>query len=104
MSRTKVSLVGTLRYSEADGLKYSVRLGKNGEGNAIWLEALSDWDHWPGLGKYPEKPKPADRPTWKERQADPQAVERWTAANKEVEDEWKRASEAFLSALHADLL
>ena len=39
--KTKVTLLGKLRYTEAEGLQYSVK-GK-------WLEALPNAYNWPGI-------------------------------------------------------
>jgi hypothetical protein len=102
MSPTKVSIIGALRFSDGDGLLYSLPIGKDEKQTTIWLDTIPNTLDWPGLGKYPEKPKPAAPPTWRDRQADSKVHEKWAAANKAAEEEWKRACDVYLKTLHTD--
>ena len=97
MPRTTISIVGALRYSEKDGLQFSVPLGKGSRERTIWLPAdVPNADDWPGLGKFPEQPKPATGP-WPTAAARDKTL----AANKTAEEEWQRACAAYNRALHA---
>jgi 5-methylcytosine-specific restriction endonuclease McrA len=95
MSQPKLTVVGSLRFTESDGLQYSVTLlvGSSGFDKremTAWKEALPDAD-WPGLGRCPE------RPTTK---SGLQRSERLTiyAAQKE----WRRLADTYYQALHSN--
>ncbi len=60
MSRTKVNIVGVLRFSPEEGLTFSTTIRpQGGPVWTAWLEALPNTDNWPGLGP---RPKPPERP------------------------------------------
>ena len=96
--RTKITTVGALRFSETEGLKLSLLVGDKEKKTTVWLEALADAFNWPGLGKYPEKPKSPPRPSSR----DPQATKKWGDAKTAAEEEWKRVRGFYEEALHAD--
>src|SRR6516164_9610642 len=84
MGRTRIKAIGLLRYRDERGLEYSLPIGpigKKGE-QTIWLDPLPGTDNWPTLGKQPERPKRFE--------------------TKAAEERWKRASDAYMQALHAD--
>jgi len=84
VSRTTVTIVGTLLLSDEDGLQYSITVTAKGrEEKTIWLEAVPNAeDEWPSIGKSPERPK--------------------RVLNKAEEEEWQRAHDAYNHALHAN--
>jgi hypothetical protein len=82
VARTTVKIVGRLRFTDEDGLQYSLPVGKPEQ--TFWLEALPETDNWPTLGKRPERPKLVGS--------------QWKA----VEEKWKRATETYTKDLHAD--
>jgi 5-methylcytosine-specific restriction endonuclease McrA len=51
VSRPKISLTGKLRYSEAEGVQFSVTVGDRGKERTVWLEAVPSADEWPGIRK-----------------------------------------------------
>lgn len=57
MRRTKISIVGKVRFTEGGGLQYSLPVGDSQTGD-VWLEVLADVNNWPGLGRFPEQPQP----------------------------------------------
>jgi hypothetical protein len=61
MAQSKITVVGSLRLTDTDGLQYSVSM-LVGSGMArremiAWKEALPNAHEWPSLGKYPERPR-----------------------------------------------
>ena len=44
-------MIGQLRYSETEGLQFSVPCGKPPKQETAWLEALPNADEWPGIQK-----------------------------------------------------
>jgi len=105
VARTTLKIVGRLRFTDEDGLKYSIPVGK--PERTIWLEALPNIDNWPTLGSAPESPKrpklaagrPRNHEEYRARwQAAKTAEEQWKAA----EEDWKRDSQNYILALHAD--
>ncbi|HUO05248.1 MAG TPA: HNH endonuclease signature motif containing protein [Candidatus Binataceae bacterium] len=106
MPRTKIELVGVLRFS-SEGLLFSLPVGQTRK--SLWLETLPNWDNWPGLVKPTELP---ERPKMKfgTRREDDFERSARQAANKAAEDTWKAAEEeynrayaAYMEALHSDL-
>jgi 5-methylcytosine-specific restriction endonuclease McrA len=98
MPRTTISIIGALRYSEKDGLEFSVPVGKGNLERTFWMKAEVPNEHdWPGLGRFPERPNPATGP-W----PNAAARDKTLAANKAAEEEWQRACVAYDRALHAD--
>lgn len=94
MAKTKIEIVGVLRRSDEAGLQCSLRVGKKGQMQDVWLDALPVLEReWPEVGKYPKKPEPQNvtGPNFK-------AI---SAANKAAEENWKRACDAFEAALYA---
>lgn len=51
MSRPRISLIGQLRYSETEGLQFSIPCGGRSKSETAWLEALPNADEWPGIQK-----------------------------------------------------
>src|ERR1700685_3827173 len=102
MAKTKVRIIGTLRFSEEGGLRhvaYSGAVDKGGTFRAekplpveYWPEVLPNAHDWPSLGKYPQRPEyDFNEYDWKNRSD-------WHPAIKE----WERAHLAYDAALHAD--
>ena len=81
MAQTKITIVGKLRFSEGEGLAYSiaVAVGEPPDQKTLWLAAGPENAHdWPGLGKYPEPPEEQPAPNWRNREA----FQQWSAAKK----------------------
>jgi hypothetical protein len=73
-------------------------VGKGNLERTVWVKAEVPNEHdWPGLGRFPEQPKPAWGP-W----PTVAARDKTLAANKAAEEEWRRACDAYNRALHAD--
>jgi 5-methylcytosine-specific restriction endonuclease McrA len=94
MPEPKIEVVGSLRFTEEDGLQYSFTFWMGSSGfdrreRTSWKEALPDAD-WPGLGRCPERPK-----TSHSTRAERLAV---YAAQKE----WRRLADAYYQALHSN--
>lgn len=110
MSRPKINMGGTVRYSSDDGLTFLVVIGKGPEARAMPLDfgIPPNTNNWPGLGprpKYPERPKPIPS-SWHVSDDERQAR---LAAQRVAEEDWKRAEEqwridatAYDKALHSD--
>jgi len=99
MSQTKITIVGKLRFSEGEGLAYSLAVGKPPNQTTVWLEAGPENAHdWPGLGKYPEHPEEKPAPPWRNREA----FQQWSAAKKTAEEDWKNAYKAYDQKRNAD--
>jgi hypothetical protein len=99
MAQTKITIVGKLRFSEGEGLAYSLEVGKPPNQKTLWLEAGPENAHdWPGLGKYPERPEEQPAPNWRNREA----FQQWSAAKKTAEEDWKNAYKAYDQKLNAD--
>ncbi|MGH7932872.1 MAG: HNH endonuclease [Candidatus Binataceae bacterium] len=103
MSRTRISIVGMLQSSNEDDLVYSILIGSPPRpmqlaGLPDGIEGLPDVHDWPGLGKYPEKPKPGPPPrfgppaAWQERRAKDEAAKR----------KWREDCDAYMAAVHSD--
>ena len=60
--KTKVTLLGKLRYTEAEGLQFSVSV----RGETVWAEALPNAYNWPGI-TWPDIPKGKIGGWWSER-------------------------------------
>src|SRR5260370_13177656 len=101
MSQTKITIIGKLRFSEEKGLEYSLPFGKPpGKQMTAWLEAGQENAHdWPGLGKYPEYPEEKTAPSILHNH---EAYQRWAAAKKQAEDDWRSASTEYDQKLNAD--
>jgi len=101
MSQTKITIIGKLRFSEEKGLEYSLPFGKPpGKQMTAWLEAGPENAHdWPGLGKYPEYPEEKMAPSILHNH---EAYQRWAAAKKQAEDDWRSASTEYDQKLNAD--
>jgi 5-methylcytosine-specific restriction endonuclease McrA len=104
MTQPKITLVGSLRFTEADGLQYSAVLMLRGDYRTakrevtIWKEALPNAHDWAGLGKFPDRPKNKMRTGG---ESDSQRAER-QAANNAAQKEWQRSADAYHQALHSD--
>lgn len=62
--KTKVTLLGKLRYTEAEGLQISVSV----KGKTVWEEALPNAYNWPGI-TWPDIPKgEKDGGVWRYRE------------------------------------
>lgn len=104
MAQPKITVVGSLRLTDADGLQYSVSM-QVGSGMArremiAWKEALPNAHEWPRLGKYPERPRTNIRVGG---ETPSQRGER-IAANNAAQKEWRRSADAYNRALHSDPL
>jgi HNH endonuclease len=100
MSQRKITIVGKLRFSEEKGAEYSISFGKQGEEKTVWLVVgPENANDWPGLGKYPKYPEEKPAPSWLHNRG---AHERWTAAKKTAEEDWKSACKAYDQKLNAD--
>lgn len=113
MPISRIKTVGWLRNSEETGLEFSILTD---DLNQIWIEALANAYDWPGLGKYPEKPKDPKRPQderiprnsagttgaqeWLERQKTSDGE--WRNKKRDQEKDWQQACSAYKQALHAD--
>src|SRR5229473_8564854 len=99
MARANITIVGMLRFSEEGEASFSIEVGKGSTRQTIWLDVGSEIpnaDNWPGLGSYPEQPKPKSvSGSWEERKS-------IIAANQAAKDEWQRAGEAYREARRAD--
>src|SRR3989442_10985314 len=51
MSGLKIALAGKLRYSETEGLQFSVTQGESPTARTLWLEAVPNAYEWPGIQK-----------------------------------------------------
>jgi hypothetical protein len=92
MSQTKINIVGKVRFSEEDGLAYSLPIGKLPNERTMWLAAGPENAHdWPRLGKYPEYPEKTPAPSWHNREA----FKQWSIANETAKEDWQRASTAY---------
>jgi hypothetical protein len=109
VARIDLKIVGQLRFSDDDGLQYSVPLPLVGnKQQTFWLEVLENIDNWPTLGKAPQSPKrpklaprthPESREQYDNRMAAYRAAqEEWKAA----EERFKQAAKDYMRALHAD--
>jgi 5-methylcytosine-specific restriction endonuclease McrA len=85
MSRTKITIVGGLRLSKEEGLRYSLPIGKPSK--TIWLEVLPNASEWPGL----------TAPKWLANEEFPERRK-----GKVAEEDWRRATEAYWQAVHTD--
>lgn len=99
MSRTKITNVGTLIHLEDGGLMCSLTLSETQQ--TFWVEVLPNTRDWPGLGKFPEKPKDNQGPRRYSEETQEARRER-QAANKAAQEEWKRACANYQSAVHSD--
>jgi HNH endonuclease len=109
MGRTTVKIVGQLRFTDEDGLQYSIPLPLVGnKQQTSWLEALPNFDNWPTLGKSPQPPErpklaprihPESNDEYRNRIASHKAAqEEWKAA----EERWKQTAKDYMRSLHAD--
>jgi 5-methylcytosine-specific restriction endonuclease McrA len=99
VARANITIMGMLRFSEEEGASFSVEVGKGSAQRIIWLDVGSEVpnaDNWPGLGPYPEQPKPQSVYGSREER---RAI---LAANQAAKDEWQRAGEAYREARRAD--
>ena len=98
MSQQSTKIVGQISLKDEDGLRFSFQVGKSGNEKTVWFEALPDWASWPGLGKYPDKPKHGNGPHYSDRAA--RSV--WHAKCKEADEEWQRNADEYKKTLHND--
>ena len=99
VARANITIIGMLRFSEEEGASFSIDVGKGSARRTMWLDLDSEIpnaEDWPGLGKYPEEPKPKSvTGSWEERKA-------IIAANQAAKDGWRRECEAYRQAVRAD--
>jgi len=99
MAQTKITIVGKLRFSEEEGLAYSMPIGKPPNQSTMWLAAGPENAlDWPGLGKCPEYPEEKPAPPWRNREA----FQQWSAAKKTAKEDWQRAATAYNQRRNAD--